>query len=120
MPPAPRPPKLRPSWSPNTVATTPTAPAPLRSISRANERARQRGGGGGGGGGAEKVGGVGERATAGAQGVLNPLTGVKTALQLLARDEPSDGVRDTVTAVDAEIRRVEGLARRLMGFARPL
>jgi signal transduction histidine kinase len=52
--------------------------------------------------------------------VLNPLTGVKTALQLLARTQPSDAVRETVVAVDTEIRRVEGLAQRLMGFARPL
>jgi signal transduction histidine kinase len=69
---------------------------------------------------AEKMSALGEMATAVAHEVLNPLTGVKTALQLLARDEPSDGVRETVSAVDAEIRRVEGLARRLMGFARPL
>jgi signal transduction histidine kinase len=63
---------------------------------------------------------LGEMATAVAHEVLNPLTGVKTALQLLARTHATSEVRDTVSAVDAEIRRVEGLARRLMSFARPL
>ena len=50
---------------------------------------------------------------------MNPLTGVKTALQLLERTNPSAEVHETVAAVDAEVRRVEQMARRLMSFARP-
>jgi signal transduction histidine kinase len=45
---------------------------------------------------------------------------VKTALQVLARDPAGGDIADTVAAVDAEIRRVEGVARRLVSYARPL
>jgi signal transduction histidine kinase len=70
---------------------------------------------------AEKMSALGEMATAMAHEVLNPLTGVKTAVQLLARGKPGDAdVVETAAAVDAEIRRVEGIARRLMSFSRPL
>jgi signal transduction histidine kinase len=62
---------------------------------------------------------LGEMATAVAHEVLNPLTGVKAALQLLGRTQPLPDVAETVTAVDAEVRRVEEMARRLMNFARP-
>ncbi len=69
---------------------------------------------------AEKMSALGEVAAAVAHEVLNPLTGVKTALQVLARDPASGDVAETVAAVDAEIRRVEGVARRLVSYARPL
>jgi signal transduction histidine kinase len=69
---------------------------------------------------AEKISALGEMATAMAHEVLNPLTGVKTAMQLLAKLEVSPAVKETAAAVDSEIDRVEKIARRLISFARPV
>jgi signal transduction histidine kinase len=57
--------------------------------------------------------------------LLNPLAGMKAAIQLLARTAASGRVRleevtDTAGALDREITRVESLVRRLVDYARPL
>ena len=72
----------------------------------------------------EKLSAVGELAAKLAHEVLNPLAGMKAAVQLLARQgavAPGGAeVVDTAEALNREITRVEGLMRRLMIFARPL
>jgi signal transduction histidine kinase len=72
----------------------------------------------------EKLSALGELAAKLAHEVLNPLAGMKAAVQLLARqgaDAPGGlAVVETSTALDREISRVEGLVRRLVNFARPL
>jgi signal transduction histidine kinase len=73
----------------------------------------------------EKLSAVGELAAKLAHEVLNPLAGMKAAVQLLARQGTgaSPGaaeVVDTAEALNREITRVEGLVRRLVRFARPL
>ena len=72
----------------------------------------------------EKLSAIGELAAKLAHEVLNPLAGMKAAVQLLERQgaaAPGGGpVVDTAHALDHEITRVEGLVRRLMNYARPL
>ncbi|HEY4188160.1 MAG TPA: ATP-binding protein [Polyangia bacterium] len=72
----------------------------------------------------EKLSAVGELAAKLAHEVLNPLAGIKAAVQVLARQRSAAGdgasVSEVVEAVSREITRVDGLLRRLMRFARPL
>jgi len=72
----------------------------------------------------EKLSAVGELAAKLAHEVLNPLAGMKAAVQLLARQGvavPGGAeVLDTAENLNREITRVEGLVRRLVNFARPL
>jgi signal transduction histidine kinase len=72
----------------------------------------------------EKLSAVGELAAKLAHEVLNPLAGMKAAVQLLARQGGADAsgleVIETAEALNKEITRVEGLVRRLVNYARPL
>jgi signal transduction histidine kinase len=74
----------------------------------------------------EKLSAVGELAAKLAHEVLNPLAGMKAAVQLLARqghsgtDLKSAEVLETAEALNKEITRVEGLVRRLVNYSRPL
>jgi C4-dicarboxylate-specific signal transduction histidine kinase len=71
----------------------------------------------------EKLSAIGELSTKLAHEVLNPITGIKTSIQLLARRAgatPDGAAARTCEAIDREIARVEGLLQRLMNFARPL
>lgn len=72
----------------------------------------------------EKLSAVGELAAKLAHEVLNPLAGMKAAIQVLARQGASEAdsaeVLDTAEALNREITRVEGLVRRLVNFSRPL
>ena len=72
----------------------------------------------------EKLSAVGELAAKLAHEVLNPLAGMKAAVQLLARQGGADArgveVLETAEALNKEITRVEGLVRRLVNYARPL
>ncbi len=72
----------------------------------------------------EKLSAVGELAAKLAHEVLNPVAGMKAAVQLLERQgsaAPGGGaVVETARALDREISRVEGLMRRLMSYSRPL
>jgi len=72
----------------------------------------------------EKLSAVGELAAKLAHEVLNPVAGMKAAVQLLERQGHAapggQEVVDTARALDREISRVEGLMRRLMSYARPL
>jgi hypothetical protein len=69
----------------------------------------------------EKLSAVGELAAKLAHEVLNPLAGIKAAIQVLARQrDAASPVTEVVEAVDREVSRVDSLLRRLMSFARPL
>jgi C4-dicarboxylate-specific signal transduction histidine kinase len=71
----------------------------------------------------EKLSAVGELAAKLAHEVLNPLAGMKAAIQLLARQggtAPGAEVLETAENLNREITRVEGLVRRLVNFSRPL
>jgi signal transduction histidine kinase len=72
----------------------------------------------------EKLSAIGELSAKLAHEVLNPMAGVKAAVQLLARQVPADPSSDATVqvyeAINREISRVDGLMRRLMSFARPL
>lgn len=71
----------------------------------------------------EKLSAVGELAAKLAHEVLNPLAGMKAAVQLLARQgaaKPAVDVLSTAEALNREITRVEGLVRRLVNYSRPL
>jgi signal transduction histidine kinase len=72
----------------------------------------------------EKLSAVGELAAKLAHEVLNPLAGMKAAVQLLARQgraaQGGAGILDTAEALNREITRVEGLVRRLVNYSRPL
>src|SRR3954454_18449720 len=72
----------------------------------------------------EKLSAVGELAAKLAHEGLNPLAGIKAAVQVLERQGAAapggEPVVETARALDREITRVEGLVRRLMNYARPL
>lgn len=73
----------------------------------------------------EKLSAVGELAAKLAHEVLNPLAGMKAAVQLLARQASGRGadwndVASTAEALNREVSRVEALVGRLVKYARPL
>lgn len=72
----------------------------------------------------EKLSAVGELAAKLAHEVLNPLAGMKAAIQLLARQGAATPggvpVVETAEALNREIARVESLVRRLVNYSRPL
>lgn len=72
----------------------------------------------------EKLSAVGELAAKLAHEVLNPLAGMKAAIQLLARQGAATPggipVVQTAEALNREITRVESLVRRLVKYSRPL
>jgi signal transduction histidine kinase len=72
----------------------------------------------------EKLSAVGELAAKLAHEVLNPIAGMKAAVQLLARQGEivpgGSEVIETAEALNREITRVEGLIRRLVDFSKPL
>ncbi|HEX4405204.1 MAG TPA: ATP-binding protein, partial [Polyangia bacterium] len=72
----------------------------------------------------EKLSAIGELSAKLAHEILNPLAGMKAALQLMTREGPSESVSSAVlevaTALNREVTRVEGLVRRLVNYSRPL
>lgn len=73
----------------------------------------------------QKMGAIGELTAKLAHEILNPLAGVKAAVQLMrmqadAGDLSVDSVRPTAEALEREVTRIEQLMRRVIGYARPL
>lgn len=73
----------------------------------------------------EKLSAIGEVAAKLAHEILNPLAGMKAAVQLQFRTAQAaqlspEEIRETAQALDQEITRVEQLLRRLLHYARPL
>ena len=72
----------------------------------------------------EKLSAIGELSAKLAHEILNPLAGMKAALQLMTREGTtaavSPEVLEVATALNREVTRVEGLVRRLVNYSRPL
>lgn len=73
----------------------------------------------------EKLSAIGEVAAKLAHEILNPLAGMKAAVQLQFRTSQGaqlspEEIRETALALDQEITRVDQLLRRLLHYARPL
>jgi len=66
----------------------------------------------------EKLGAIGELAAKLAHEILNPLAGMKAAVQLLAR--AGGPAAETAEQLDREVGRVEELVGRLVNYSRPL
>jgi signal transduction histidine kinase len=73
----------------------------------------------------QKMSAIGEITAKLAHEILNPLAGMKAAVQLMsmqadAGDLSVEGLRPTAEALEREVTRIEQLMRRLIGYARPL
>jgi signal transduction histidine kinase len=73
----------------------------------------------------EKLSAIGELATKLAHEILNPLAGMKAAVQLMAMQADASEIsarelHATAAALEHEVTRIEQLVRRLLGYARPL
>lgn len=72
----------------------------------------------------EKMSAIGELSAKLAHEILNPLAGMKAAIQLMTREgvtpAVSPGVLAVAGALNGEVTRVEALVRRLINYSRPL